>query len=319
MKDEFESAWDEDDDTQTTAPEADAEDTQETDEAELEGQDDRGEAEDKANADEPGEEAGEDESGEAADEQEGEQGEGEGEEPDPDELKRRLEAAEQKMKSWDGRLSKEARERARLERENQELRQRLQQGATAPGTDSGQAASGDAAQSPGGVSPEQDTDTESDEELKRFREEFGDDLATFVEKRARQIAAEQAQQAQSSLEQRLTPLEQAQKEAADLQHQQAILAEHPDASEIAASNEFLDWIDSQPDYLQPAMRQVVQNGSAAQVNQLLSQYKTANPAKPAPSNERQRQKAQNARAVPSRSSAPPRRKADDFESAWDEF
>lgn len=317
MKDEFASAWDEDD-SETTAPEADAEDTQETDEAEPEGHDDFGEAEGQANADEPEEDSGEDESGEVADEQEGEQ-EGEGEEPDPAELKRRLEEAEQKMKSWDGRLSKEARERNRLERENQELRQRLQQGATAPGTDSGQAASGDAAQGPGGVSPEQDTDTESDEELQRFREEFGDDLATFVEKRARQIAAEQAQQAQSSLEQRLTPLEQAQREAADLQHQQTILAEHPDASEIAASDEFMGWIDSQPDYLQPAMRQVVQNGSAAQVNQLLSQYKTANPAKPAPSNERQRQKAQNARAVPSRSSAPPRRKADDFESAWDEF
>lgn len=60
-------------------------------------------------------------------------------------------------------------------------------------------------------------------------------------------------------------------QAAYESHLKAVTAVHPDAIALASSDQFSGWVDRQP----PAIQQIISNGTAADVNWVLSQYKTA--------------------------------------------
>jgi len=66
-------------------------------------------------------------------------------------------------------------------------------------------------------------------------------------------------------------------------HDLQILASHPDAASIVNSTEFTKWIDGLPSYARAGALHVHQNGSATEINQLLSDFKASiKPAAPAP-------------------------------------
>ena len=62
-------------------------------------------------------------------------------------------------------------------------------------------------------------------------------------------------------------------QAAQEAHMNAILAVHPDATSIAASSQFNGWITNQ----HPRLQQVLQNGTAQEVVDLLTQFKNSSP------------------------------------------
>lgn len=247
------------------------------------------------------------------------EGDDTGEADEPAKLRRELERAEQRMKSWEGRLSK-------LARENEELKRRLQGGDTSQQAAPQQqrdTAEGDAGTRETGTSSgsgpaqsQSDTNSQADDELReRIREEFGDEIAQYVDERARQIAEQQVRQ----VDQRIAPLEQARQEVEAQQHWQTIQQAHPDVEEIAQSSELEEWINSQPSYVADAARQVVQAGTAQQVVELLDRFK-AEKRNQQPSEQPAEQTASKARAVRGRSAGPPKsRPTQDFDQAWDEF
>lgn len=75
------------------------------------------------------------------------------------------------------------------------------------------------------------------------------------------------------LEQKLAPIEQKQIQDLANEHLNAITAVHPDASDVVNSDDFAKWVQSQPSYLVPSIVAVVEQGSASQINELLSNYK----------------------------------------------
>lgn len=75
------------------------------------------------------------------------------------------------------------------------------------------------------------------------------------------------------LEQKLAPIEQKQVQDLANEHLNAITAVHPDASDVVNSDDFANWVQSQPSYLVPSIVAVVEQGSASQINELLSNYK----------------------------------------------
>lgn len=82
------------------------------------------------------------------------------------------------------------------------------------------------------------------------------------------------------LQQALSPVAQKQQQDEIVAHLSAIKAAHPDVESIAESQQFANWIGSQPSYAQDAIRHVAAQGTTQQVIELLSSFKNAT-AKPA--------------------------------------
>ena len=64
--------------------------------------------------------------------------------------------------------------------------------------------------------------------------------------------------------------------SAEQQHFATIESAHPDYESIAESSEFATWMDSQPSITRNAFNSVLQGGSAKDVSELLSLYKSQN-------------------------------------------
>ena len=60
------------------------------------------------------------------------------------------------------------------------------------------------------------------------------------------------------------------------QHFKTIGDAHPDWTSVVESSEFDAWMKKQPSYIQDGINQVFKGGTAEQVNQVLSDYKTQN-------------------------------------------
>ena len=56
-------------------------------------------------------------------------------------------------------------------------------------------------------------------------------------------------------------------------HHKAIQAKHSDVDDI--KDDLIEWVGQQPDFVRPAFEQVLQKGSAEEVNQLIDHYKQA--------------------------------------------
>ncbi len=220
--------------------------------------------------------------------------EGPAEEEDPD-YKELYEKSEHKMKSWEGRLSKTAKDLKAREDELAQLKEQHQD-----------------------PEPSDTLEEKEEPESNPFREEYGDEVADYVDTRARELAKEQAEEI---VAQRLTPIEDAQKKSAMEAHFQTIRDQHPDYQEVAASDQFGQWVDEQPSYLADAMRSVLQQGTAEQVNELFADYKTANgQAKKQDKTAQRQQRARKAAAVKGKAPKPPKDTVDQsYEEAWDSF
>lgn len=83
---------------------------------------------------------------------------------------------------------------------------------------------------------------------------------------------------ESKIAQDLQPIQEDKAKAATKAHFDFILEKHPDSEEIAASQEFVAWINSQPSFVRDRYEQIAQNGSAEQVVEMLDAYRKVNPA-----------------------------------------
>ncbi|NWK52172.1 hypothetical protein HYG89_06305 [Acinetobacter sp. SwsAc5] len=106
---------------------------------------------------------------------------------------------------------------------------------------------------------------------------FGDfsekDLAAGIQKL---VNAQVSTLVQQQLQTALAPLQQQQQLSAEQAHFQEIFTTHPDAESIVESKEFGDWMSAQPGIVQGAYQSVLEKGTATQVVELLSLYKSAN-------------------------------------------
>jgi hypothetical protein len=89
-----------------------------------------------------------------------------------------------------------------------------------------------------------------------------------------------------SVKQSIAPLQQTAVKTAEQLHFEAILSKHPDMDSLVESQELQGWIGAQPSFVQPALRQVLEQGTAQQVIELFDNFKkatqTAAPPPPAP-------------------------------------
>lgn len=91
---------------------------------------------------------------------------------------------------------------------------------------------------------------------------------------ARQVAAIRADM-DAKLAQVLEPIKRNEAETAADAHFGAIEAKHPDVESVVQSAEMARWIEQQPSYARPAIRAVIEGGTAQEVIELLDTYKAA--------------------------------------------
>ena len=162
--------------------------------------------------------------------------------------------------------------------------------------------------------PETQEPPQEDEFLTKFKADYGED----VQKAVSLIAKQEAERlVQSTLSEKIDPLQQTVAGQQVAAHFQRIAQEHPDYQEVSGGDEFKDWVDAQPNFLAKSYRQIIKSGPSEDVNELLTAYKET--LKPEEDTKRE-EKAAAAAAVPTRRGSLPKAKAamDDFDSAWDE-
>lgn len=112
-----------------------------------------------------------------------------------------------------------------------------------------------------------------DVELGDFTEE--DFKKAFMAERAKGAAAlkHMQEQLQAQFNSVLEPLRERQEVQTRASHRDSILEAHADAYEIGESAELKQWVESKPAYMRPALEQVLSNGVATDVVQLLNDFK----------------------------------------------
>lgn len=162
-----------------------------------------------------------------------------------------IQNAVKRIKDAQRRMTKATQEAASLRRENDTLRQRV--------TDlAGEVAT---------LKAQVTAPTTTDADLARLTEEYPD-LAKPLIGQIHRLQSELEGFKSQTVEMRNHSQVDAQQRA-KLEHQNAILAVHPDAFEIAGTESFREWLDAQPSYI----RQVVEKGSSEDVVDLLHSYK----------------------------------------------
>ena len=107
---------------------------------------------------------------------------------------------------------------------------------------------------------------------------FGDFSEQAIAKAVNTLVQQQlSTQVDAIVNQRLGEINQQQQTlTAQEQHFQTISDAHPDWTSVVESSEFDTWMSKQPSYIQDGINQVFKGGTAQQVNQVLSDYKTQN-------------------------------------------
>lgn len=227
-------------------------------------------------------------------------------------LRQQLADLEQKTKSWDGRL------RASSQREK-ELEAKLAEALAAKSTE----------QVPG------DDDLENDPEIKKALEEFPDVVKPILK-----ALKKQSSKTATSGDAVKPVADKVDKLLLD-QHIKAITDVHADALDVVQTDEFKDWVESLPAYIQPGVKQTLVKGTSDEVITMLNDYKKA--TKPADGGEtrgadgktdaeraaetkqkeadaKRKKQLEDAGAVRTRSGGPPEGEADagDFDGAWND-
>ncbi|QKU21718.1 hypothetical protein [Acinetobacter lwoffii] len=106
---------------------------------------------------------------------------------------------------------------------------------------------------------------------------FGDFSEEAIAKGVETLVSQRVSaQVQSMMDAALAPFKQQQQLSAEQQHFAYIGSAHPDYESIPESQEFQAWKDAQPSFIRSAYDDVLNKGSAEQVVELLSLYKTQN-------------------------------------------
>lgn len=235
------------------------------------------------------------------------------------ELKERLSKIEQTTRSWEGRLSASDRQNNDLRKERDDLAKKL--------------AEYEQKTKAGG-----ETTADVDAELEKLKKDYPDftgPMWAVVEKALKKSQAAVDSKIDTVVKEALKPIEERAANADRERHFSAIAAVHSDWKAVAASKEFNDWIESKPAYLKPGLKQVLDKGTAGEINELLTDYKAFKAPPPDPVAEaaakkkaedeaaaeaKRKKKLEDAAAVHGRSGGVPggKKDADDFKGAWNE-
>ena len=156
-------------------------------------------------------------------------------------------------------------------------------------------------------SPDDDQDTDDDS----FKKEFPE-LADSVDERIDQ-----------RVKSALTPLNEEQEQAAITKHFDDIRSKHDDFQEVVDSPEFERYQFNQPVFIQEAIRDVLDHGTAGQINEMLDSYKSVKPTNQKKEQQKTKREQQLADAETVKGSGktpPPKQGADegDFDGAFAE-
>lgn len=103
---------------------------------------------------------------------------------------------------------------------------------------------------------------------------FGDFSEEDLAKGIQKLVEMRVERAMAGIRQDIAPLKDTQAKTARDEHYAAIYKAHPDADSVAESKELSDWIDSKPSFARDGYRAVLQKGTAAQVVELFTAFKT---------------------------------------------
>ena len=108
---------------------------------------------------------------------------------------------------------------------------------------------------------------------------FGDFSEEAIAKGVEKLVASKTAALTADLEARLAavlaPLQAKQVESATDQHFSAINAAHPDVESVVPSQEFNNWIDSQPSVVRGSLKHAIEEGTALEVIEVLDAYKAS--------------------------------------------
>lgn len=104
---------------------------------------------------------------------------------------------------------------------------------------------------------------------------FGDFSEEALAAGIQKLVDAKVQTVLQTLDARLEPIQQRQAAESHNAHYSAIYERHPDADSIAESQEFEDWVNTQPSFARAGFRAVLENGSTAEVIELFDTYKQA--------------------------------------------
>lgn len=232
----------------------------------------------------------------------------------------------QRAKSWEGRLkARESELKARAEElDAREAKLAAQPEGTKVGAleDVGESATNPemAAAAADMAERVENGELSADEAIASLKEDFGEPFVNMITTVARTAVKKDLEDMRKSHQEDMDSIA----DRYDREHVETIAEAHPDAFEIAGSDDFKAWVAKE------GKEGVVQNGSARQINKLLDQFKAeskpaelpaASPAAPATVPAASDQEVEAATGVRSSSPAvPPRPRAaasDDYEGAWE--
>lgn len=133
-------------------------------------------------------------------------------------------------------------------------------------------------------------------------------LAKGIETLVKQQVAALAPQVSAQVKQELAPIHQERAQKAADAHTNAIYAAHPDVDSVYESQEFANWVNSQPSYARSAIAGVLDpktGGTAEQVVEIFDRFKQETGVKTAPAADTNTVKAAAAAAVAKAQAAPP--------------
>ena len=235
-----------------------------------------------------------------------------------------FEAMQQRVKSWEGRLSAAARENAELKRQLEELQAQKQAQQTEGSTDD---EDDDTADEP----PSGEEIGEAESALAEFYEDFPA-LKEPLQLLLRQAKEEAVREATGKVKEVVDPIVTAQQraqeeaaEAAQRAHLAAISEAHPDWEDLASSGKLAEWAQSLPYQEAIDAIRIMQDGETQEVIDLLNRYKQTSGGRQSAGNgnrtrDRRSRQIADAEAVRSRPGGPPRGAPDrdDFDGAFEE-
>lgn len=119
----------------------------------------------------------------------------------------------------------------------------------------------------------------SDEDVKEFAEEFPEIHAVLekslkaVMERYTQAMSQAFQTLLQQIDQKYQPIASSVTQIAEKEKDETIKSQHPDYSNLIQSQELKDWIDSQPKTLKKAYSEILENGSAEDMIEMLNDFK----------------------------------------------
>jgi hypothetical protein len=182
----------------------------------------------------------------------------------------------QRLKSWEGRLkAMEAKLKAAgvdtPEEEKEAIGEAIEKASDAAETPADEEQIEQIAEQveSGAMSPEQ--------AMKQLAEDFGDDFVKMIEAIAVAKAKEAGGQAAAELKGTVDEIINDITDTKTKTHFEQIAAAHPDFQEIGQSEQFKQFVEGMPEDQKQAAIQAIGNGSAKQINALLTQFKQAAP------------------------------------------